>query len=212
MKLYTFFRATAPYRMRIALNLKGIAYEPEYVSLPGMEHHQPGYTRVNPQRLLPALIDGDTVLIQSLATMEYLEETHPEPPLLPRAPAARAYVRAIAQMVACDIHPLNNLRVLKYLEGAFGRDEEARQAWYAHWIAEGFTAIEALLVERGLAGRFCHGDQVTMADVCLIPQVFNGQRFDCPLEAYPTIMAIFENCQALKPFADAHPESQADKF
>ncbi len=212
MKLYTFFRATAPYRMRIALNLKGIAYEPEYVSLPGMEHHQPDYTRVNPQRLLPALVDGETVLIQSLATMEYLEETHPEPPLLPRAPAARAYVRAIAQMVACDIHPLNNLRVLKYLESAFGRDEEARQAWYAHWIAEGFTAIEALLVERGLAGRFCHGDQVTMADVCLIPQVFNGQRFDCPLEAYPTIMAIFENCQALAPFADAHPEAQADRF
>ncbi len=212
MKLYTFFRATAPYRMRIALNLKGIAYEPEYVSLPGMEHHQPDYTRVNPQRLLPALVDGETVLIQSLATMEYLEETHPEPPLLPRAPAARAYVRAIAQMVACDIHPLNNLRVLKYLEGALGRDEEARQAWYAHWIAEGFTAIEALLVERGLAGRFCHGDQVTMADVCLIPQVFNGQRFDCPLEAYPTIMAIFENCQALAPFADAHPEAQADRF
>ena len=212
MKLYTFFRATAPYRMRIALNLKGIAYEPEYVSLPGMEHHQPGYARVNPQRLLPALIDGETVLIQSLATMEYLEETHPEPPLLPQAPAARAYVRAIAQMVACEMHPLNNLRVLKYLEGALGSDQEARQSWYAHWIAEGFTAIEALLVERGLAGRFCYGDQVTMADICLIPQVFNGQRFDCPLEAYPTIMAIFENCQALKPFADAHPESQADKF
>ncbi len=212
MKLYTFFRATAPYRMRIALNLKGIAYEPEYVSLPGMEHHQPDYTRVNPQRLLPALIDGETVLIQSLATMEYLEETHPEPALLPQAPAARAYVRAIAQMVACEMHPLNNLRVLKYLEGTLGCDQEVRQAWYAHWIAEGFTAIEALLVERGLAGRFCHGDQVTMADVCLIPQVFNGQRFDCPLAAYPTIMAIFENCQALKPFADAHPESQADKF
>ena len=212
MKLYTFFRATAPYRMRIALNFKGIAYEPEYVSLPGMEHHRPDYTRVNPQGLLPALVDGETVLIQSLATMEYLEETHPEPPLLPEAPAARAYVRAIAQMVACEMHPLNNLRVLKYLEGALDCDQKVRQAWYAHWIAEGFTAIEALLVERGLAGRFCHGDQVTMADVCLIPQVFNGQRFDCPLEAYPTIMAIFENCQALKPFADAHPESQADKF
>ena len=164
MKLYTFFRATAPYRMRIALNLKNIAYEPEYVSLPGMEHHQPDYARVNPQRLLPALVDGETVLIQSLATMEYLEETHPEPPLLPRAPAARAYVRAIAQMVACEMHPLNNLRVLKYLEGALGRDEEARQAWYAHWIAEGFTAIEALLVGRGLAGRFCHGDQVVRGD------------------------------------------------
>ncbi len=212
MKLYTFFRATAPYRMRIALNLKGIAYEPEYVSLPGMAHHEPAYSAVNPQRLLPALVDGETVLIQSLATMEYLEETHPEPALLPRAPAARAYVRAIAQMVACDMHPLNNLRVLKYLEGPLGRDAAARQAWYAHWIAEGFTAIEALLVARGLAGQFCHGDQVTMADVCLIPQVFSAQRFDCALEAYPTIMAIFDNCRELKPFADAHPDAQEDKF
>ena len=172
MKLYTFFRATAPYRMRIALNLKGIAYAPEYVNLPGMEHHRRDYTRVNPQR--------------------------PEPALLPRGPADRAYVRAIAQMVACEMHPLNNLRVLKYLEGALNHDEATRQAWYAHWIEEGFTAIEALLVERGLAGKFCYGDQVTMADVCLIPQVFNGQRFDCPLDAYPTIMAIFQNCQVLK--------------
>ena len=212
MKLYTFFRASAPYRMRIALNLKGIAYESEYVSLPGSEHHQPGYADVNPQRLLPALVDGETVLIQSLATMEYLEETHPEPALLPQEPAARAYVRAIAQMVACEMHPLNNLRTLKYLENTLGCDQEARQAWYAHWIAEGFTAIEALLVERGLAGQYCYGDQVTMADACLIPQVFNGQRFDCPLEAYPTIMAIYENCQALKPFADAHPDAQADKI
>ncbi len=212
MKLYTFFRASAPYRMRIALNLKGIAYDPEYVSLPGSEHRQPGYAEVNPQRLLPALVDGETVLIQSLATMEYLEETHPEPALLPKEPASRAYVRAIAQMVACEMHPLNNLRTLKYLENALGCDQEARQAWYAHWIAEGFTAIEALLVERGLAGRYGHGDQVTMADVCLIPQVFSAQRFDCALEAYPTIMAIFDNCRELKPFADAHPDAQADKF
>ncbi len=212
MKLYTFFRATAPYRMRIALNLKGIAYEPEYVNLPGMEHHEPGYAAVNPQRLLPALVDEDTVLIQSLATMEYLEETHPEPALLPRAPVARAYVRAIAQMVACDMHPLNNVRVVKYLEGVLGHDEEERLEWIGHWIAQGFTAIEKLLIERGLCGRFCHGDQVTMADVCLIPQVFSAQRFDCPLEAYPTIMAIFENCRDLKPFADAHPQAQADKF
>ena len=131
--------------------------------------------------------------------------------MLPRAPADRAYVRAIAQMVACEMHPLNNLRVLKYLEGTLGRDGATRQAWYAHWIAEGFTAIEALLVERGLAGKFCYGDQVTMADVCLIPQVFNGQRFNCPLDTYPTIMAIFKNCQELKPFIDAHPEVQADK-
>ena len=212
MKLYTFFRATAPYRMRIALNLKGIAYEPEYVSLPNREHHEADYARVNPQRLLPALVDGETVLVQSLATMEYLEETHPEPPLLPQGAAARAYVRAIAQMVACEMHPLNNLRVLKYLENVLGHDEAVRQAWYAHWIAEGFTAIEAFLVERGLAGRYCHGDQVTMADVCLIPQVFNGQRFNCPLDDYPTIMSIFENCAALQPFADAHPDAQGDKF
>jgi maleylacetoacetate isomerase len=212
MKLYTFFRATAPYRMRIALNLKGIAYEPEYVSLPKREHHDSDYAAINPQRLLPALVDGETVLIQSLATMEYLEETHPEPPLLPGAPADRAYVRALAQMVACEMHPLNNLRVLKHLEGALGLDEATRQAWYEHWIAEGFTAIEAFLVERGLAGRYCWGDDVTMADVCLVPQVFNGQRYDCPLEAYPTVMRIFENCQALAPFADAHPDAQGDKF
>jgi maleylacetoacetate isomerase len=212
MKLYTFFRATAPYRMRIALNLKGIAYEPEYVSLPNREHHEADYARVNPQRLLPALVDGETVLVQSLATMEYLEETHPEPPLLPQGAAARAYVRAIAQMVACEMHPLNNLRVLKYLENVLGHDEAVRQAWYGHWIAEGFTAIEAFLVERGLAGRYCHGDQVTMADVCLIPQVFNGQRFNCPLDDYPTIMSIFENCSALQPFADAHPDAQGDKI
>ncbi len=212
MKLYTFFRATAPYRMRIALNLKGIAYEPEYVSLPNREHHEPGYAAINPQRLLPALVDGEAVLIQSLATMEYLEETHPEPPLLPTGAADRAYVRAIAQMVACDMHPLNNLRVLKYLENVMAGDAAARQAWYEHWIAEGFTAIEAVLAGRGLAGRYCYGDQVTMADVCLIPQVFNGQRFDCPLDGYPTIMAIFDNCQALAPFADAHPERQGDRF
>lgn len=212
MKLYTFFRASAPYRMRIALNLKGIAYEPEYVSLPKSEHREAGYAAVNPQRLLPALVDGDTVLVQSLAIMEYLDETHPEPALLPEGAAARAYVRAIAQMVACEMHPLNNLRTLKYLENSLGHDEAARQAWYQHWIAEGFTAIEAFLVERGLAGRYCHGDDVTMADACLIPQVFNGQRFDCPLDGYPTIMAIYENCQALAAFADAHPDRQGDKF
>ena len=159
-----------------------------------------------------ALVDGEATLVQSLAIMEYLEETHPEPPLLPSAPADRAYVRAIAQMVACEMHPLNNLRVLKYLENVMEEAEATRQAWYEHWIAEGFTAIEAFLVERGLAGRFCYGDDVTMADVCLVPQVFNGQRFNCPLHGYPNVIRIFENCQALAPFADAHPDKQGDRF
>ena len=210
MQLYTFFRSSAAYRMRIALNLKGLAYEPVAVSLPRMEHREPAFAAVNPQRLVPALVDGPVTLTQSVAMMEYLEETHPEPPLLPADPVGRAYVRALAQTIACDIHPLNNVRVLIYLKDRLGHDEQTRDRWYAHWIAEGFAALEGLLQSRGGAGRFCHGDRVGMADVCLVPQVFNARRFDCPTDPYPTVMRIFEECQALEPFARAAPERQPD--
>ena len=150
MKLYTFFRSSAAFRMRIAMNVKGLAYDPVIVSLPKMEHREAEFAAVNPQRLVPTLVDGDEVLIQSMATIEYLDETHPEPPVLPKSPEARAYVRAMSQIIGCEIHPLNNIRVLKYLENELGPDEAARNAWYAHWVSEGFIAFEALLGERGL--------------------------------------------------------------
>ncbi len=213
MQLYTFFRSSAAFRMRIALNYKGLAYDPVAVSLPRMEHRDPGFAAVNPQRLVPALVDGPVTLIQSVAMMEYLEETHPggfEPPLLPSDPAERAYVRALTQLIACDIHPLNNVRVLIYLKDRLGHDEQTRSRWYAHWIAEGFVALEGLLQSQGRAGRFCHGDRVSMADVCLVPQVFNALRFKCPTDPYPTVMRVFESCQALEPFARAAPDRQPD--
>ncbi len=210
MQLYTFFRSSAAYRMRIALNLKGLAYEPVAVSLPRMEHREPEFAAVNPQRLVPALVDGPVTLIQSVAMMEYLEETHPEPPLLPADPVERAYVRALTQVIACDIHPLNNVRVLIYLKDQLDHDEQTRNRWYAHWIAEGFAALEGLLQSQGKAGRFCHGDRVSMADVCLVPQVFNAKRFECPTDPYPTVMRIFEACQALEAFTQAAPARQPD--
>ena len=210
MKLYTFFRSSAAYRMRIALNLKGIDYDAEFVSLPKGEHRTDAFLKVNPQGLVPVLIDGETALVQSMATIEYLDETHPEPPLMPSSPSDRAYVRGVSQVIGCDIHPLNNLRVLKYLRDPLGHDEDIVQSWYAHWIAEGFRSLEGLLNTGGQSGKFCFGDQVTMADVCLVPQVFNAQRFNCPTDDYPTVMAIFENCNAMKPFQDAHPSTQGD--
>lgn len=210
MKLYTFFRSSAAYRMRIALNLKGIDYESEFVSLPKMEHRTDAFLKVNPQGLVPVLVDGENALIQSMATIEYLDETHPEPPLMPTSPGDRAYVRGLAQVIGCDIHPLNNVRVLKYLGDPLGHDQDVVQSWYEHWIAEGFRSLEGLLKSEGRSGKFCFGDQVTMADVCLVPQVFNAHRFNCPTDGYPTVMAIFENCGALKPFQDAHPSTQSD--
>ena len=210
MKLYTFFRSSAAYRMRIALNLKGIAYDSEFVSLPKMEHRTEAFLKINPQGLVPVLIDGQTALIQSMATIEYLDETHPEPPLMPKSPTDRAYVRGISQVIGCDIHPLNNVRVLNYLRNQLAHEEPVVQSWYEHWIAEGFRSLEGLLTSEGMSGKYCFGDQVTMADVCLVPQVFNAQRFNCPTDDYPTVMAIFENCTSLKPFQDAHPSTQGD--
>ncbi len=210
MQLYGYFRSSAAYRVRIALNLKGFDYARLPVDLPGSAHRQDDYLAVNPQGLVPALLDGGRTVIQSLAAIEYLEETRPDPPLLPADPGGRARVRAMAQIIACDIHPLNNLRVLKYLENRLGHDETARNAWYRHWIAEGFEALERMLAERAAPGRFCHGDDPGMADVCLVPQVFNALRFSCPTGAYPALMAVYEACEALPAFADAHPSRQPD--
>ena len=210
MQLYTYFRSSAAYRMRIALNLKGLDYDRVSVNLPGGAHRESGFAAVNPQRLVPALIDGERTLIQSVAQMEYLEETRPQPPLLPADPAERARVRGLVQIVACDIHPLNNLRVLKYLQETLGHDDAARDRWYAHWIAEGFVGLERLLADSAQTGAFCHGDTPGMADACLVPQVFNAQRFNCPTDPYPTVMRIFETCNELEAFAAAHPARQPD--
>jgi len=185
MKLYTFFRSSAAFRLRIALNYKGLAYEALPVSLPKNEHKLAGYLALNPQGLVPALDDRGTVLVQSLAMMEYLEETHPLPPLLPATAADRAYVRAVAQIIACEIHPLNNLRTLRYIKQRFALDEEGVNLWYRHWIAEGLGGLEAYVAGAKKSGKYCYRDQVTLADCCLVPQVFNAQRYQCELAPYP---------------------------
>ncbi|MBL8514448.1 MAG: maleylacetoacetate isomerase [Betaproteobacteria bacterium] len=210
MILHDYFRSSAAYRVRIALNLKGLAPERRFVHLLQGEQRNAGYRAVNPQGLVPALEDGGRVFTQSLAIIEYLDETHPEPALLPNAPADRAWVRAFAQAAACDIHPLNNLRVLNYLRDTLGHDEPTRNAWYAHWIREGFLAMEAMLAARQLPSAFCFGDAPTLADVCLIPQVANAQRFKCPMDDYPLIRAIHERAMALPAFDLAQPSKQPD--
>lgn len=212
MKFYGYFRSSASYRLRIALALKGIPHEQASVHLTrgGGEQFAAEFRRLNPQELIPVVEDNGHILIQSLAIMEYLEETHPEPAILPKAPADRARVRALSQIIACEMHPLNNLRVLTYLTKQLGVSEDAKLAWYHHWIALGFTALEGMLAGHPQTGRFCHGDTPTMADICLVPQVFNAKRFDCPLAAYPTMMRIHDACQALTAFADAAPAKQPD--
>jgi maleylacetoacetate isomerase/maleylpyruvate isomerase len=210
MKLYTFFRSSAAIRMRIALNCKGLAYESQIVSLPKDEHKLAAYIAVNPQGLVPALEDGGKTYVQSLAMMEYLEETYPQPALLPATAEDRAYVRAVAQIVACEIHPLNNLRTLRYVKKSYGLDEEGVNVWYRHWIAEGLGSMEAFLASCGKTGKHCYRDQVTIADCCLVPQVFNAQRFDCDLAPYPGIMAIFGHCMRLDAFIAAQPSRQPD--
>ena len=211
MKLYGYFRSSAAFRVRIALNLKGLAYEPASIHLRRNDQAQPDYRRVNPQGLVPALeLDGRT-LIQSLAIIEYLDETHPLPPLLPADAADRARVRALAEILACDIHPINNLRVLRYLTRSFGRDENDIGLWYNHWIAAGFEALEALLAGDPRTGVFCHGDQPGLADVALVPQVVNAERYNLDMSPYPTIARIFQACMKLPAFADAHPDNQPDR-
>jgi maleylacetoacetate isomerase len=212
VELYTYFRSSAAYRVRIALNLKGLKADYRYVHLvkEGGQQHQPEYLAVNPQGLVPTLVDNGRVLTQSLAIIEYLDETHPQPALLPKDALGRARVRALALAVACDIHPVNNQRILEYLEKEFGADQAARNQWYRHWVTEGFNALEKLLSGNPATGKCCHGDQPTLADVCLVPQVFNAKRFSVDLAPYPAIGRINDYCLTLKAFAEAAPEKQAD--
>jgi maleylacetoacetate isomerase len=210
MKLYTYFRSSAAFRVRIALNFKGIAYDPVLVNLAKSEHHGAPYRGINPQGLLPALEDDGRRLIQSLAIMEYLDERYPEPPLLPKDPFDRAYARALAGIVACEIHPLNNPRTLKHVRNTYGADEAGINTWYRHWIAEGFDMLERFLASEARVGTYCLGSTVTMADCCLVPQVFNAKRHECDLTSYPTVTRIFEACMKLPAFDKAQPSKQPD--
>ncbi len=209
LTLYTYFRSSAAFRVRCALNLKGLEYAPEIVWLLTEEQKSEAYAALNPQQLVPTLVDAGHALNQSMAIIEYLDETKPGPKLLPADPLGRARVRALSQLIACEIHPVNNLRILKYLKKALGHDQPTVDAWYRHWIAEGLAAFERELV-RGPAGRYCHGDAPTMADCCLVPQIFNAKRFECPLEAYPTTMRVFDALMALPAFDAAQPSKQPD--
>lgn len=211
LRLYTYFRSSAAYRVRIALHLKELSYEavPVHLLRGGGEQHATAYTARNPAELVPTLEEDDFALTQSLAIIEYLDERHPLPPLLPQDPRARARVRALALAVACDIHPLGNLRVLRYLK-ALGLEESQRLEWSRHWIATGLMAIERLLNADGAAGLCCYGDAPTMADCCLIPQVFNAARAGCSLQSWPTVMRIYEHCSGLEPFQRAAPAAQPD--
>ena len=210
MILYDYFRSSASYRVRIALNLKGLVAEQRSIHLRKGEQRAPGYLELNPHGLVPLLVVGDRRIAQSLAIIEYLDEKHPMPPLLPPGPEDRAWVRSVALAIACDIHPLDNLRVLKYLAKPLGIDEPARDEWYRHWVREGFDALERQLAERP-DGRFCFGDSPSLADVCLVPQVANANRLSVDLAPYPRIRAIDDACLALPAFDAARPENHPDR-
>ena len=204
--LHDYYRSSAAYRVRIALNLKGVDYDSRPVNLADGEQKSTAYRALNPQGFVPMLEIDDHRLTQSLAIIAYLEQTRREPPLLPAEPTDQAHVRAMALAIACDIHPLNNLRVLKYLGGSLRLEQDQRDKWYAHWVSEGFEALEALAAQR--AGSFLFGNSPTLADVCLVPQMYNARRFNLPLDAFPTLLRADASANALPAFADAHPDKQ----
>ena len=209
--LHDYFRSSASHRVRIALNLKGLPYRQQSHHLRKGEQRAPDYLHINPQGFVPALADGDVVITQSVAIIEYLEEAYPDTPrLLPATPSGRARVRSLSAVVATDTHPLNNLRVLKYLQTELGLDEAARTAWYHRWLKDCFGALEARLSAEPETGRFCHGDTPTMADICLVPQIFNAKRFGFDLAPYTGVMRVFDAAQALDAFASAAPDRQPD--
>ncbi len=212
MQLYSYFRSSASYRVRIALNLKGLPYEyvPIHLLRGGGEQFSPEYRKLNHDAIVPTLVDDGHALQQSLAIIEYLEETHPTPPLLPATAVDRAHVRSIALQIACEIHPLNNLRVLKYLKHTVGVTDDVKDAWYRHWVEAGFETLEARLAGDARTGKLCFGDTPTLADICLIPQVFNAQRFKVDTARFPTIQRIYDHATQLDAFERAAPGQQPD--
>lgn len=207
LTLYDYFRSSACYRVRIALNLKELNYQlaPIHLINHGGEQHSEKYQAINPQELIPALQDNDQIITQSLAIMEYIDELHPKPPLLPGNAYQKALIRAFALTIIADIHPLNNLRVLNYLQNDLAINTEQKDSWYQHWIAKGFSALEKKLTQLNMHSEFCFGDQPTLADICLVPQMFNARRTNCDLTAYPTLVRIDENCRKYDAFLDAAP-------
>jgi len=210
IKLYNYFRSSAAYRVRIALNLKNLPYEYLPVHLVKGEQREERFRALNPQALVPLLVDDGHAMTQSMAIIEYLDEKIPDPPLLPATPDARARVRSIAQAIACDIHPLNNLRVLKYLTGTLGASEDAKNAWYRHWVEIGLAALESQLAADKRTGAFCHGSTPTLADICLVPQLANARRSAIAIDPYPTLERIESHCLALDAFARVAPDRQPD--
>lgn len=204
--LHDYYRSSAAYRVRIALKLKGIEYESRTVNLADGAQKGDAYRGINPQGLVPTLEIDELALSQSLAIIVYLDQRFPDPPLMPRNIIDQAHVRSMSLTVACDIHPLNNLRVLKYLKGTLGVSDEAKDEWYRHWVGEGLAALEAMAAPR--AGDFLFGDSVTLADICLVPQLYNARRFDVPLDAYPTLLRADASAGQLEAFAAAHPDRQ----
>ncbi|MDB5835326.1 MAG: maleylacetoacetate isomerase [Caballeronia sp.] len=212
MKLYSYFRSSAAYRVRIALNLKGLAYEyaPIHLLRDGGQQLKPDYRELNPDGIVPTFIDGDNVLTQSLAIIEYLDEMHPEPALLPGTPLDRAFVRSVALQIACEIHPVDNLRILKYLKHTLKVGDEAKDAWYRHWLESGFESLEKRLANDSRVGKLCFGDTPTLADLCLVPQVYNARRFNLDMSRYPTIERIADHAAQIDAFARAAPGQQPD--